>query len=317
VEDLFIKVEISGGVIDPCALNGDGEECGTARLPNGSKEDIRQRLKLIDHLRQRDWRLLRERLAQLDTNDSAKVAQWLTAAGYVPSDGGWEFVSDSVTPQIRDWVERFKNCVVWLMAQDREEFREAITRTDEYLIRRINQIGTLPTAVDIERISHAKVDRDFILAIRAPASWKLSHAKLLAEILSSHRRFEGAFHWDAEGNPHLLLFSRSPRETLSLFIHLDRNFNDRQLVDCKNAASKTCVWKRFEKTDPRDEYCSARCKSYFTVNKLRTRNRLVKEASAQWKLQKRKGNRKQWIDMRVEREMKKLYPNEKNRSVTR
>lgn len=300
----------------PTVLGEDNYQEDGWRSPVDKAEQCQESFESIKrNLAQRDWRKLRERLVNLDIDDTPSVCEWLGSAGYVPqamlakpnavfftgqdiqrmSTGNLGWQPDFATPTIRQWLKRYRDVFAWLVTLKDCDFREAVRAAREFFV---NRSETVQTEVQSIR-SHGRKPRlkdpgvMFLKETAAPADLDADVLSLALRGTTISEAARAHFLWDDDGRPWVVAHADSPIAAICISIHIDRNFSSRSWVRCIRCG------KWLEKIRGRDRFCSKGCRNYYTTAERRKKIKLLAKGVQEWeKLPARRReehDRSRWI----------------------
>jgi hypothetical protein len=128
----------------PCVLDSKGCDAGRAQFRETTDEDRHYARSMKRRLQQRDWRLLREDLLNINFSEEderlvepARVLVWLKAAGYVPESDlrrilPSDFAAEQLTPQIIRSLKSLRDAVRIAMVLSESDFQWAIRKALAY-----------------------------------------------------------------------------------------------------------------------------------------------------------------------------------------
>lgn len=251
--------------------------------------------KVQSALSKRDWRLLRERLINLDFSDAETLAIWLKDAGYAPRKNQLEWMPEDVTKEVSEWLRSHRDIIAWMMGLDLKQFHKAIAAAYKYF----EDQGDVSAAHMEARHEGRPLQR-----IRPPEkdflAWVNSPRGLNTKLLEGYLRGIGVepkmladFSWDRRGNPFVKVRTNCPLEAISMSVHVDRNFSKRQWAYC------AICGKGFEQGRSNERFCGKTCKNYAAQTTRRQKIKLLQLAQEAWEKESansRKGSvRLNWI----------------------
>jgi hypothetical protein len=309
----------------PTVLGNTYQEYGPRFSLDRSQQVQETFASLRERLARRNWRQLREALVNLNLDDLPSVCEWLGSAGYVPqallaepnvvyftaqdiqkisTDANFGWNSEFVTPEIRQWVRKYRDVFAWIMTLKDHQFRKAISTAREFArdelwaiqtsAREILNTGKKPKLKDpvkafmMETGAPSDFDPHILgLALRGTAISEVAPAQLL---------------WDYDGKPGVIAYANSPIDAICLSIHIDRNFSQRGWTQCARCGN----W--LDRVRGRDRFCSKKCRNYVTTTERRNKIKTLAEADNAWRAipaqQRKHHDRWQWIAERVKRKSK-------------
>lgn len=309
----------------PTVLGNNYQEHGPRFSLDSSQQIQESLISLTKRLAYRDWRQLRGTFVNLNLDDLPSVCEWLGSSGYVPqvmlaepnavyftaqdvqkisTDANFGWNPEFVTPEIRQWMKKYRDVFAWLMTLKDHQFRKAISTAKEFAT---NDFETIQTTVH-EILSKGKkpklkdpvkafmgetgapsdLDPHVLgLALRGTAISEVAPAQLL---------------WDYDGRPGVIAYANSPIDAICLSIHIDRNFSQRGWAQCARCG------KWLDQVRGRDRFCSKKCRNYFTTTERRNKIKLLVQAERTWDAlpsKKRKPHdRWQWMAQWAKRKSK-------------
>lgn len=292
----------------PTDLGNQGPEYGYRFfMPFPQTKKIQR--SIVNRLKQRDWRSLREKLVNLNLEDDHAVCEWLGLAGYVPQamlqastlltadhsvhfspihfterdmlrmsaqSLGW--TPGYVTREIRQWIERYRDVFAWLMSVDEKLFREAIKRAKKFALNESETNRTKARVILSEGKSPKLKDpgQAFLRETNAPANLHPQTLGLALRGTATSEVVRARFLWDYDGRPGVIAYADSPIDAICLSIHIDRNFSSRRWVQCTHCG------KWLEQVRGRDHFCSAKCRDFFNTSERRKRIGFVVQGVGEW-----------------------------------
>jgi hypothetical protein len=282
----------------PTVLGNNYQDNGSRYFLDRSQHN-REAASVTKRLARRNWRQLREGFVNLNLDNLPAVCEWLGSSGYVPqamlaepnavyftvqdlqkisSDANFGWNPEFVTPEIRQWMKKYRDVFAWLMTLKDRQFRKAIGTAKEFAT---NEFETIQTTVH-EILSKGKRPKlkdpvkAFMIETGAPSDLD-PHILGLAFRGTAISEFAPAqLVWDHDGKPSVIACANSPIDAICLSIHIDRNFSQRGWTQC----ARCCKW--LDKVRGRDRFCSKQCRNYVTTSERRGKIRTLIEAEQAW-----------------------------------
>lgn len=313
----------------PCVLDPEGRDAGRAQFRNTTGEDHRLAGKMKRRLQQRDWRLLRGELLNLNFSEIGQVTTWLNAVGYVPESRlNWilpaRFAAKDVTPQILRSLQSLRDAIEIAMGLSESDFKRGVRKVHAYDEETHETMGVAGTgALGDTKKGELKTGEPYAAGptLAHPARKFMSDPRkyledagapgeLIERVIVEEREsevawqldqiFRGAgsagvlasFAWDQSGIAVVTIHIANPIDAILLWVQIDRNFSKCTMVCCPCGQ-----W--FNRQRGNDRFHSPKCRNLFTQRERRTKITPLLEGLQAWRTlaaAKRRGrDRWEWI----------------------
>jgi hypothetical protein len=264
--------------------------------------------RLCRRLALRNVQSLRMQLMTLDVDDAARVAAWLSRAGYAKDPNSnlseVEWTVGRLTPAIIRFVGRSKELVTWMMAIPGSKFRRAIMKTWEFANEDYQRISIFLEAMSQKKYFPNIKDSGptFVRSLKLPHGIGLQEVKQCL-LRVNNGSILGFLSWTGKGVPELELTTRTPMDAIFLSVHLDKNL----AAVCEWGTCASCG-KPIQKDRRTERFCrGGKCRNYYNTNLRRQKIRAAQEACKLWDARpgKREGWEKwEWIANRVSTQLR-------------
>jgi hypothetical protein len=201
----------------------------------------------------RNWLQLLTRL--LNLKNVNEEAEWLTAAGFIPNPKQRIWTEADVSSQIRYWLRRLLNVLLWIARLTPLAYRKASSDAFDYYHNK--RKGPLHGDIDFNRAIGAEAHLDqfmmFCFLVGAARSPKL----------------DAQFYWNGEGKPIVTVDIEDPIAGLGIAMRSDKASSQYRWVSC---ALPECGLT-FKQKKSSDRFCANSHKNLFNIRKWRTKRK--------------------------------------------